>query len=263
MSSPPPPTSPPLSNLCNVHHRAYKQLPVQNMFGMPAATLAFWLSDDSGISNRPHAESAIPPHHRIEHLEHAATARFLTGRGLKAFGDRLVGNLCAQLDGKKEIGAQWVRQADLFKWLREELTTAMLRAMCGDHLLRLNADFVKELWDFDRNLSVLAKRYPRCVFPGPYRKRDGCLQALKRWYGFITAYVDAEGDGAGEEGWHEFYGVEMFREKHRMWQKMPGMDADSAAAMDLGLYGRESFLPSLGLSQPSKTQATPGFQAAT
>lgn len=93
------------------------------MFGVPSASLAFCLSDDTAIAGRPYADGAVPPHHRTEHLEHAATTRSLTGRGLKVYEDRFVGNLCAQWAEKAEIEAQWVGQADLFKWLREELTT--------------------------------------------------------------------------------------------------------------------------------------------
>ena len=217
----------------SLHNKAYKRLSVQNMFRMPKETLSFWLADDSGINLHPHPESNVLPHHRIDYLEHTSVAKLLTGPGLKPFEERFVKNLMGQLLANTSVNVGWTQFPDLFSFLREELTRAGLIAMCGSYLLSINPSFVQDFWDFDRDLPVLAKQYPRWLFPGPYRSRDICLEAMKQWHKFIMVHFDHP--DIGDEPWSQYYGVEMVRFRHKMWSGMPCINADSAASMDLGI----------------------------
>ena len=217
----------------DLHAKAYKELPVQNMFSMPKKTLAFWLADDSGINLQPHPDSRVPAEHRIDYLEHAAVAKLLTGPGLEPFKERFTTRLTEQLLANDSVGHAWTEFPDLFTFVREEITRATLVAFCGTQLLSLNPSFVYDFWQFDEALPILAQQYPRWLFPGPYRYRDRCLEAVKTWHKHIAARFD---DVVGKDPhWNQECGVPIIRERHEMWSKMPGMNEDSDAAHDLGL----------------------------
>lgn len=59
-------------------------------------------------------------------------------------------------------------------------------------------------------------------------------EALARWHAFIAPYLAAEGTSWARRGGVSIYGVEMFGQKHRMWQKTLCLGSASAAEIDLG-----------------------------
>ena len=160
-------------------------------------------------------------------------SQLLTRPRLQPFEERSVKNLTEQLSAKTSVTFEWTELPDLFCFLREEPTRAGLIAMCGSYLLSANPSFVQDFWQFDRSLPVLAKRYPRWLFPGPYRYYDRCLEAIKQWHKIIVGHFDDP--ITGDEHWNPYYGVEMIKFRHHMWSRMPYMREHSVASHDLGI----------------------------
>ena len=217
----------------DLHTRVYKSLSVMNMFKMPKKTLAFWMWEDSGIGSSPHPQSTVPAHLRVEYMTYLSIHKFLTGSGLKPFADRFIENVISQLSRKTNLIDDWLVVDDLWEIVRVEFFTASLRAMCGDYLLKLSPSFVEDYWNFNRELYVLAKGYPRWLKPDAYRFRDTCIDSVKKWHAFIQPYLRDE--RLIDSTWNPYYGAELVKYRHIAWSKMPAMDADAAATEDLGL----------------------------
>lgn len=216
-----------------MHNKAYKILAVQNIFNMPKATLAFWNADDSGVDRSPYPDSVVPPHLRIEYLTHSSVVKFLTGPSLKPFSDRFSRNLTDQLLKRRSTTSEWEYLPDLFSLMQHELLPAALKSMCGLYLLTINPTFVEDFWAFNRCLYVLAKGYPRLLFPAPYTVRDKCLESLKQWHKFIWAHFD--NPDSDTVPWNPYFGTEFIKGRHNMWSKMDQFNPDAAATEDLGM----------------------------
>lgn len=89
---------------------------------------------------------------------------------------------------------------------------AVLQALCGSYLLKIEPDFVRDFWEFLGQLPALAKGYPRCLSPTPYRIRDKCLRSVKRWHEFIVNHFDDSITGPGH--WSPYYGSDLVRFRH-------------------------------------------------
>jgi len=68
---------------------------------------------------------------------------------------------------------------DLHSFVQVELFEASVEAMCGPIIFRLNPDFTKEFWEFDRCRPNLFKGYPRWMVPGSYRALYKALKSVK------------------------------------------------------------------------------------
>ena len=217
----------------HTHNKAYKALSVHNMFGMPKHTLKFWLSDDSGIGLSPHPDSKVPAHLRIDYLTYSSVTKFLTGPGLRPFVRRFTGNLTNQLQTTDAINYEWTDFSDLSSFVQAEFLTAVIKALFGTYFLQINPNFVLEFWDFHNHVNLLAKGYPRWLFPQPYRLRDKCLESMKKWHIFIKDHLDDEITGPGH--WNPYYGADLVKFRHDAWSKMPSMDTDAKATEDVGM----------------------------
>lgn len=200
---------------------------------MPKDTLAFWMDDDSGHHLQPHPDSKIPPHLRIDYLAYSLVSTFLTGDGWKPFARRFTTNLAERLLNVDFVRSEWSNLPDLYVFMQTELFHAAVEAMCGQNLLSKNPTFVEDFWAFDKVLPRLAKGYPQWLYPQSYRARDKCLASLKRWHEVIRTHFNES--AVDSKGWNPAYGAEFVKNRHIMWSKMPRMNADAAAAEDLGM----------------------------
>lgn len=125
-------------------------------FGVPASALRLFDKDDSGGGPVPYADSTVEARNRIDYLNHQTVAQFLEGKGLVPFWERFVVNITKQLSGVYESldSSKWEEREDLLRTVGDETTVAILTALCGPHLLRLNPSFVQDFRDFDKNLQT-------------------------------------------------------------------------------------------------------------
>ena len=168
-----------------LRNEVYRRLVVYNMFGMPEDAARFYLNDDSGSQHTPFHGSNVAPDHRIKYLTQVSIAKLLTGSGLKPFAERFATNLVQQLDAKHEITSEWTYQPDFFHFFRDELLLATTKAICGEHIFRLNPSWLSDFWEFDKNIPSLAKRFPQRLAPSAYSARDKCLGNFRKWHEYI------------------------------------------------------------------------------
>lgn len=217
----------------DLHTKVYRALSFKTMCKMPKDALDFWMSDDSGMLAQPHPESQVPTHLRVDHMTHASVAKFLTGVGLKPLCDRFTRNLSQRLLVTESVGLEWVEHSDLFAFMQNELLTPAMEAMWGTKIFSMKPDFGQDIWQFSQGLPYLAKGYPRWLAPSAYKARDKCLQSVKQWHSSISASLETPAQGM--DRWNPEYGTELVKQRHRMWSRMPQMNADAIASEDLGM----------------------------
>ena len=217
----------------SLHTKAYRSLSIINILGIPRHAIDWWIQDDSGHHAQPHPESKIPAHLRIEYLHTALSLRFLTGRSLASFSLRFTTTLRDGLQSYASTNSDWRECPDLFAFMQAHLFPPAVEAMCGTKLLAINPDFVREYWAFNKNLPLLAKGYPRWLYPFAYSARDKCLQSIKKWHKTVSSALQAPVIDPKE--WVPEYGAEFIKSRHEIWSKMPFMDANAMAGEDLGM----------------------------
>ena len=200
---------------------------------MPKDTLAFWMSDDSGMLSQPHPESHVPAHLRVDYMTHDSVAKLLTGVGLKPLCDRFTRNLSRRLLTNASVSMEWVEHPDLFAFMQDELLVPAVEAVWGTKIFAVNPNFSRDLWNFSRGIPYLAKGYPRWLAPYAYSARDRCLENVKQWHRAVS--FDLETPIQGMDRWNPEYGTEFVKYRHRMWSQMPRMNDDVMATEDLGL----------------------------
>ncbi|KAI1825086.1 cytochrome P450 [Xylaria intraflava] len=202
-------------------------------FGLHACALRLYDRDDSGGGPAPHPDSAVEARNRIDYRTAQGLATFLEGKGLPPFWRRFVEKATRQLHGFRErLGSGWEYADDLMKVVMDETTVSIVDALCGPHLLRLNPDFLRDFWVFDRHLQTYVQGVPRLFAPRAYAARDRVLNAVRVWQqyardNFTDAALDADGDDP-------FWGSSFFRERQRVFLEMDGFDHAAVASEDFG-----------------------------
>ncbi|KAF2710377.1 cytochrome P450 [Pleomassaria siparia CBS 279.74] len=203
------------------------------LFGMPEKAIESYTIDDSGPYRKPHPNSNVAPHNRVDFLTHDSLLRGLTGSAMGPTFKRYQSIVQRNLD-TEGVGEEWKEMPDLFLFFRNHIGKAQLESLFGPSLLRINPGFVDDLWAYDEEVKHLAKRFPRFLIPNAYRVRDRLLAQIKNWYQY--ARVQFGEDAMDENGeWDPFWGSSMNRQRQAMLLNIDGQDDDSVASTDLGL----------------------------
>ena len=217
----------------DLHTRTYGSLSFSTICGMPKDALAFWMADDSGMHARPHPDSNVASHLRVDYMTHNSVAKLLTGPGFKASCDRFTRNLSQRLLANAAVGSDWTELPDLSQFLQDQLFPAAVEAMWGPVIFSVNPDFTRDMLAFSRPIPYLAKGYPRMVAPAAYAARDKCLESVKRCHNIVSPLLESPMQSM--ENWNQDYGNEFVKYRHQNWSKMPRMNADAMDGEDLGV----------------------------
>ncbi|KAI0122342.1 cytochrome P450 [Daldinia grandis] len=202
-------------------------------FGLPAKALSLYDKDDSGSGHVPHSGSTVEARNRIDYRGHQSMIQFLEGKKLLPFWNRFTDDITRQLYSLHDrIGPDWESRADLMKTIGDEATTSTLNALCGPYLLKLNPNFLRDFWDFDRNLQTYLQGIPWFLAPRAYAARKRALDAVKIWQQHARDHYDDSAIGA--DGDDPFWGSSFFRERHEMFLEMDGFDHAAIASHDFG-----------------------------
>ncbi|KAK4150898.1 cytochrome P450 [Chaetomidium leptoderma] len=207
---------------------------LQHVFGMPKRALAAYRADDSGSHRRPHPESNVEPHNRVDFLTHQILFKAFGGSGLNKAFDRCAGILRRNLEGLAIPEDEWIEMPDLWAFFQSQLGTAVLEGLYGPTLSLLSPGFLQDLWAFDRATPKLAKLMPKFLIPEAYRVRGRLLDSIRRWHDharqhFDESSIDADGDA------DPYWGSQMVRSRQKILLEVDGQDYDAIAAADLGL----------------------------
>ncbi|KAI0850264.1 cytochrome P450 [Daldinia vernicosa] len=202
-------------------------------FGLPAKALSLYDKDDSGGGHVPHPGSTVEARNRIDYRGHQSIVQFLEGKKLLPFWNRFADDITRQLYNLYgRMGSDWEYRADLMKTIGDEVTVSTLNALCGPYLLKLNPTFLKDFWDFDRNLQTYLQGIPWFLAPRAYAARKRVLNAVKIWQQHARDHYDDSAMGA--DGDDPFWGSSFFRERHEMFLEMDGFDHAAIASLDFG-----------------------------
>ncbi|CAE7194177.1 hypothetical protein P3342_009588 [Pyrenophora teres f. teres] len=204
------------------------------IFGMREKAIKTYTDDDSGPYRKPHPNSNVAPHNRIDFLTHDSLLRGLTGSSMLPTFQRFQTIVKRNLDAQA-IGEDWVEMPDLLAFFRDSVGKATLEALFGPSLLEINPNFVNDLWEFDGQVRNLAKRLPRFMVPKAYRVRDRLKDQIQSWYQYARQHFQDEAAHNDSKDWDPYWGSVMNRERQKTILSIDGQDDAALASTDLGL----------------------------
>lgn len=209
---------------------AYK-FSVKGALGVKGKAYLPYLSDDSGPFPKPHPQSNVLTHNRIDYLTTGGFTRGLTGPGMMPTVTRFVNQLSSQLQDLP-VSEEWTEMDDLAEFLREVVGTSTVTSLLGPTMMRLHPNFARDLWKFD--LILESFKLPSIMIPQARRIRERLVEQFKAWYKYARQHFHEHmisEDGDGDPIW----GSSLIRHRQNALLKIDGQDDDSLARVDLGL----------------------------
>ncbi|KAI0160102.1 cytochrome P450 [Xylariaceae sp. FL1272] len=209
------------------------QFALGNVFGLPAAALRTVSSDDSGGGPIPHPDSNVEARNRFEYRDHHSFGPLLEGTGLANWVKRFKGCIGRVLgEWAEEIGEEGREYDDLMRTLDDMSTAAIVDALCGTYLRKLNSTFLDDFWEFDRYLQTYLQGIPWFLAPRAYAARARVLGAVKKWQAHAREnYTPAAQSKDGDD---PYWGSSFFRKRQDMFLEMDGFDYEAIASADFG-----------------------------
>jgi hypothetical protein len=205
---------------------------LKHCFGMKEKAVDVYMADTSGSRQRPIAGSNVPSQARIGLATHENLATMFQGAGLDEATGRFEAKFLESV-GTSQIGDKWSHFSDLTKFLEIHLGQAILEALFGT-LLTQQKDFVEDIFEYDRHVMDLARKFPSLLAPRAHRARKKVLRSIKNWHSQCQAYERLENekrDDATDTPWI----TDAMVERHRILSQIEGQDGDAVASADLAL----------------------------
>ena len=206
---------------------------LRHFFGMHERALATYQADDSGAFPQPFLGSNVPARNRVDHFTHQGFKQAFSGPALAPTTQRFTEDLVRRFDGLS-LSNEWTEMPDLLEFFRTVHGAALLQAIFGPSLLKINPTFTENVWKFDDSVPWLARMIPSFINPEPYRARQRVREQLKSWYKYARAnftedciYEDGDGD--------PFWGSELIRYQQKKYLQADNYDDDALASADLAL----------------------------
>lgn len=208
---------------------------MRDQFGMLPQDLAIYERDGSGGNAKPlDGWEHMDPAHRIFHNQHRDLNLMLNGSSLEGMTTRFIATYTARLRETAAIGDEWTEIPDLFAFLREEMFRAACTSLVGERFFELCPDFVKDFWDFDRQVLTYLRRTPRWMAPKAFAVRDRLLASIKKWRKYARDHLPYDDPSLAGVEYEPIWGARLMRVRAEMFDKA-GASPDGCASMDLGL----------------------------
>lgn len=114
---------------------------------------------------------------------------------------------------------------------QQEVSGAVIDAMCGTFLLEHYPDFTRDLWTLDNSIMDLFIRKPKLMARGAHHARDRALGAVKSWHAWARSSFDA--GSIDSDGDDPYWGSKFFRNRQKMFLDMTGFNEDAVASQEL------------------------------
>ncbi len=203
------------------------------VFGMAAKAVNMYNLDDSGIQSKPHPDSNVMPHNRIDHHTHVGFSKLLNGDRLPNLYLRWSQNFARRLQALG-IGDKWMESSDIMDFWMPPLTSSLNEAVAGPLLECVNPNFTRDFLNFLPFAHGLMKGLPNWCLPKASSLRASLNRDVRQWQAiarsrFRESDVDLDGDA---DPW---WGSACVRERQKILLGVDNWDHDTAAASDFGL----------------------------
>jgi len=164
---------------------------------------------------------------------------YLAGRSALQLSQRFENSLRDRIEAHQALTVpDGVMLEDVLDFFINDVTAALLDAMCGKGLLKRNPTFTSAFGTFCDNLPTFMKRVPRFLAPQAYNARDKALLAVADWQTWASENFDANTTPLDKDGDDPLWGSKFFRERFSTFVYEMGFDARDIASMELGfLFG--------------------------
>lgn len=207
---------------------------LRHLLGTPAASISFYMADDSGMAAVPRKGSKTRLEDRIHFHQAHASQKYLSGSHLTSLSETYVRTLRRNLNAL-DIHDSWVDYPDLYAFLQDSVFRSSVESMMGSKIFEMAPTIVEDFWSFDYNVPSFLRRVPRWLIPSAYKSRDRLLSAVKKWHAHAHQHYDCSKIGPNDPDWEPNFGSKLVRARQDYALKMPPMNADARASEDLGL----------------------------
>ncbi|KAF4442461.1 7-alpha-hydroxycholest-4-en-3-one 12-alpha-hydroxylase [Fusarium austroafricanum] len=209
---------------------------VRDAFGLPEEDLAIYLADDSGFDAKPAPGwEDVDPLKRFHFVQHCDMHTYLTGNALKTMSTKFTEVYTKNIEKDTMFREdEWTEIDDLWGWLRNNVLSAAIVAMCGEKFLELSPNFLEEFWTFDTHLPKLLKRMPRWLVPKSYAARDVYRETMIRWHEYGNQHLDFDDEEVLKKDWTPEFGARLMSSRQKLF-KNNGFSVRGGAALDSGL----------------------------
>jgi hypothetical protein len=165
--------------------------------------------------------------------------RYLGGRSAFQLSQRFQGNLRDRFKAHQAyVSPEGVVFDDFIDFFSNDISAALLDAMCGKGLIKRNPTFTKAFWIYCDSLPIFMKQTPRFLAPKAYNARKEVLAAVADWQSWACENFDANTTPLDENGDDEFWGTAFFRDRFSTLVYEMGFNPRDMASMELGfLFG--------------------------
>ena len=165
--------------------------------------------------------------------------RYLAGRSAFLLSQRFQSNLEDRIRAHQAFAVtEGVVLENFLDFFTNDVTAALLDAICGKGLLKRNPSFPQSFWIFCDNIPTFMKRTPQFMAPKAYKAREEVLAAMMDWQKWADENFNEGTTLLDENGDDPFWGTSFFRDRFSTFVYEMGFDVRDMASMELGfLFG--------------------------
>ncbi|PVH97765.1 cytochrome P450 [Periconia macrospinosa] len=165
--------------------------------------------------------------------------RYLGGRSAFQLSGRFEDNLRDRFrEHQASVAPEGIMLSNFRDFFSDDVTAALLDAMCGKGLLERNPSFTRAFGVYCDSLPTFMKQVPRFLAPQAYSAREEVLRAVADWQTWASENYDKSTPGLNEDGDDPFWGSIFFRERYSTFVQDMGFEPRDMASMELGfLFG--------------------------
>ncbi|KAK2839356.1 hypothetical protein FQN49_006220 [Arthroderma sp. PD_2] len=207
----------------------------RNVFNLSKRAADILKADNSGSARQPLPGSTVPPEKRILRMQHENTFSLLASKsGINVFISQST-NFLEKLIITNGVEDQWVEFPDLFSFIQDLTSKAIINALCGPRLIEKNPGFIESFWTFDLNVHYLNIGILTSFKTDAYNARDQCIQAIIEWK--KAAIQDSKNTiYPNSMLWDDIWGLKVMRDRDEMYSRFPEFSDDTTrAGSDLGI----------------------------
>jgi hypothetical protein len=166
--------------------------------------------------------------------------RYLVGRSAIKLSQKFAKYLQARIGTHKALAIlEGVILDDFQDFFVNDVTAALLDAMCGKGLLERNLRFTCAFGKSCNNLPTSMKGMPQFLALKAHDAREDVLAAVVDWQTWASENFDANTTPLDEDGDDPFWGFKFFRERFSTFVYDVGFEPRDIASMELGfLFSR-------------------------